>query len=302
VRGSFVPPGPIRQLRDLTRARTAITRERSRAARRLEKLLEDAGIKLSPVASDILGVSGRAMLGALIAGDRDPARMADLARRRMRSKIPGLTEALAGRSGAHHAFPARVHLDLTGQRTAAIGQLTERIEAAMEPFRSFRKLICPIPGISTLTADVVVAGTGAGMTRFPRRRPPRLMGRDHAREPRARRQGQIQPHPARQPLPARRPGCRGHGLRPEPRHLPRREVPPHRHPPRTAEGQRRGPARHAHRHLEHGNQQRLLRRPRRRLPHPPQPRTSTQPRHNPTPGHGIPRHPREGIMTTNGAG
>ncbi len=92
VRGSFVPPEPIRHLRDLTRARTAITRERSREAQRLEKLLEDAGIKLSSVASDILGVSGRAMLEALINGQRDPVVLADLARRRLRSKIPALAE------------------------------------------------------------------------------------------------------------------------------------------------------------------------------------------------------------------
>ncbi len=167
VRGSFVPPEPVRQMRDLTRARTAITRERSREVQRLEKLLEDAGIKLSAVASDIVGVSGRAMLEALISGDRDPARMADLARRRMRSKIPELTEALAGRFTSHHAFLARVHLNLIDQHTAAIGQITGRIEEAMEPFRGFRQLICSIPGISTLTADVIIAETGADMTRFP---------------------------------------------------------------------------------------------------------------------------------------
>jgi len=97
VRGSFVPPEPIRQLRDLTRARTAITRERGREIQRLEKLLEDAGIKLSSVASEITGVSGRAMLEALVAGDDDPAALADLAKRRLRSKIPALTEALTGR-------------------------------------------------------------------------------------------------------------------------------------------------------------------------------------------------------------
>ena len=91
VRGSFVPPEPIRALRDLTRARTAITRERSREVQRLEKLLEDAGIKLSAVASDILGVSGRAMLEALVAGQFDPAVLADLAKRRLRAKIPALT-------------------------------------------------------------------------------------------------------------------------------------------------------------------------------------------------------------------
>ena len=167
VRSSFVPPEPVRQLRDLTRARTAITRERSREAQRLEKLLEDAGVKLSAVAPDILGVSGRAMLEALIAGERDPARMADLAKRRMRSKIPALTEALAGRFTSHHAFLARVHLDLIDQHTAAITQVTARIEEAIAPFRAFRKLLCSIPGISTLTAGVVVAETGADMSRFP---------------------------------------------------------------------------------------------------------------------------------------
>jgi transposase len=167
VRGSFVPPEPIRQLRDLTRARTAITRERGREVQRLEKLLEDAGIKLSAVASDIMGVSGRAMLEALIAGDRDPAGLADLAKRRLRSKIPALTEALTGRFTEHHAFLARVHLDLIDRHTEAIEQLTARIEAAMEPFQGFRELICTIPGISTLTADVVVAETGADMSRFP---------------------------------------------------------------------------------------------------------------------------------------
>jgi transposase len=167
VRGSFVPPEPIRQLRDLTRARTAITRERSREVQRLEKLLEDAGIKLSSVASDIVGVSGRAMLEALIAGQNDPAALAELAKRRMRSKIPALTEALTGRFSAHHAFLARVHLDLIDQHTAAITEITGRIEVMIEPFQGFRDLVCTIPGISTLTADVITAETGADMTRFP---------------------------------------------------------------------------------------------------------------------------------------
>jgi len=167
VRGSFVPPEPIRQLRDLTRARTAITRERGREVQRLEKLLEDAGIKLSAVASDILGVSGRQMLEALIAGNHDPVVLADLAKRRLRSKIPELTEALTGRFNEHHAFLARVHLDLIDRHTTAIEALTDRIEVMIEPFQGFRQLICTIPGISTLTADVVIAETGADMTRFP---------------------------------------------------------------------------------------------------------------------------------------
>jgi transposase len=167
VRGSFVPPEPIRQLRDLTRARTTITRDRAREIQRLEKLLEDAGIKLSSVASDISGVSGRAMLAALIDGERDPAQLADLAKRRLRSKIPELTEALTGRFGDHHAFLARVHLDLIDQHTTAIDGLTARIEEVIEPFRGARDLIVTIPGISTLVADVIVAETGADMSRFP---------------------------------------------------------------------------------------------------------------------------------------
>ena len=167
VRASFVPPEPIRVLRDLTRARTAITRERGREVQRLEKLLEDAGIKLSAVASDITGVSGRLMLAALIDGQRDPSVLADLAKRRLRSKIPALTEALTGRFNEHHAFLARVHLDLIDQHTAAIEEITARIEVMIEPFQGFRDLVATIPGIATLTADVIIAETGADMTRFP---------------------------------------------------------------------------------------------------------------------------------------
>jgi transposase len=167
VRGSFVPPEPIRQLRDLTRTRTAIVRERAREIQRLEKLLEDAGIKLSAVATDITGVSGRAMLEALIEGQRDPVVLADLVKRRLRSKIPELTEALTGRFGEHHGFLARLHLDLIDNHTHAISELTARIEVVTEPFRGVRDLIVTIPGISTNVADVIIAETGADMTRFP---------------------------------------------------------------------------------------------------------------------------------------
>lgn len=167
VRGSFVPPEPIRQLRDLTRTRTTITRARAREIQRLEKLLEDAGIKLSSVASDISGVSGRLMLDALIAGERDPAVLAELAKRRLRSKIPELIEALTGRFSEHHAFLARVHLDLLDQHGHAIDEITARIEVVIEPFRGARDLLVTIPGISTLVADVIIAETGADMTTFP---------------------------------------------------------------------------------------------------------------------------------------
>jgi transposase len=167
VRGSFVPPEPIRRLRDLTRTRTGLTRARAQEIQRLEKLLEDAGIKLSSVATDLTGVSSRAMLEALISGQRDPAVLADLARRRLRSKIPELAEALTGRFSEHHAFLVRLHLDLIDSHTRVIDELTGRIEVVIEPFRAVRALIVTIPGISTGVADVIIAETGADMTRFP---------------------------------------------------------------------------------------------------------------------------------------
>ena len=167
VRGSFVPPAPIRELRDLTRARTAMTRERGREIQRLEKLLEDAGIKLSSVASDITCVSGRLMLQALIDGQRDPAVLADLAKRRLRAKIPELTEALTGRFSDHHAFLAGMYLDAIDQRSQQIADLTARIEVVIEPFRSFCDLIDTIPGIGQRSAEVIVAETGADMSIFP---------------------------------------------------------------------------------------------------------------------------------------
>lgn len=167
VRGSFVPPEPIRQLRDLTRTRTTMVRTRAKEIQRLEKLLEDAGIKLSSVASDISGVSGRAMLEALISGQRDPAQLAELAKRRLRSKIPALTEALTGRFTDHHAFLARLHLNMIDQHSHAIDELTARIEVVIAPFRGARDLMVSIPGISVGVADVIIAETGADMSRFP---------------------------------------------------------------------------------------------------------------------------------------
>jgi transposase len=167
VRASFVPPEPIRVLRDLTRARTVITQERSREIQRLEKLLEDAGIKLSSVATDITGVSGRLMLQALIEGRADPAGIADLAKRRLRSKIPALTEALHGHFSTHHAFMAQLFLDRIDAHTADIARLSTRIEESMQPFCAARELLISIPGFSRTVAEVFLAETGGDMTQFP---------------------------------------------------------------------------------------------------------------------------------------
>jgi transposase len=169
LRASFVPPEPIRQLRDLTRARTVITRERTREVQRLEKLLEDAGVKLSSVATDITGVSGRLMLQALIdsGGVIDPAAVADLAKRRMRSKIPALTQALTGYFTAHHAFMARLFLDRIDGHSKDIATLSERIQELITPFLPARVLLESIPGISQTAAEIFIAETGGDMRQFP---------------------------------------------------------------------------------------------------------------------------------------
>jgi transposase len=167
LRASFVPPEPIRELRDLTRYRTVLTTERTREAARLEKELEDAGIKLSVVASDILGVSGRAMLEALIGGERDSQALADLARGRMRPKIPGLVQAMIGRFGEHHAFLCRMHLDRIDALTRDIATLSTRIDFLMAPFRDALRLLDTIPGVNQTVAEVIIAETGADMSRFP---------------------------------------------------------------------------------------------------------------------------------------
>jgi transposase len=167
LRGSLVPPLPIRELRDLTRARTALTRDRSRQVQRIEKVLEDAGIKLSSVATDIMGVSGRAMLDALIAGQAGPAAMADLAKRRMRSKIPALTEALTGRFTTHHGYLIRMHLNLIDQYGQALTDLDDRIGEAMTPLAVARDLLTSIPGVSRIVAEVLLAETGGDMSVFP---------------------------------------------------------------------------------------------------------------------------------------
>lgn len=167
VRPSFVPPEPIRQLRDLTRYRTEIVRERTREAQRLEKLLEDAGIKLSVVVSDLLGKSARAMLEALITGERDPGVLAELALGSMRGKKPLLAEALTGRFADHHAFLARAMLDRIDACRAMEARLSQQIDTQIQPFHRQIELIETIPGASRRAAEVILAEIGADPTRFP---------------------------------------------------------------------------------------------------------------------------------------
>jgi transposase len=167
IKGSFVPPPPIRELRDLTRMRSGFTQDRTREWARMEKLLEDSGIKVSSVASSMTLVSVRLMLDALVAGERNPRRLADLARGALRKKIDLLNEALFGRFGDHHAFMVKTHLVIIDQLDAAIADLDQRIEVVMAPFQGFADLICTIPGIDTKIAQVVIAEIGVDMNVFP---------------------------------------------------------------------------------------------------------------------------------------
>src|SRR5882757_9399955 len=167
IRPSFVPPPPIRRLRDLTRYRIDLVNTRGAEKNRVEKLLEDAQIKLSVVASDIFGVSGRAMLNALIAGERDPKVLAQLARSRMRTKISRLEEAFTGHFGEHHAFLLTRMLARIDQISADIADLDTRIEAEIAPFASAVERLDEIPGVGATAAHVIIAEVGVDMSRFP---------------------------------------------------------------------------------------------------------------------------------------
>jgi transposase len=167
LKPSFVPPEPIRGLRDLTRQRTQLIQERASAANRIQKVLEDANLKLAAVATDVLGASGRDMLEALIAGETDPEKLADLARKRLREKLPALQLALQGRVTEHHRFLLRLHLDHVDHLGELIGRLGARIEEALAPFAEAAQRLQTIPGISQRVAETVVAEIGTNMAQFP---------------------------------------------------------------------------------------------------------------------------------------
>jgi transposase len=166
LRASLVPRPPVRALRNLTRYRKTQIQDRQREANRLHKILEDTGIKLDCVATDILGKSGRAMLDALLAGTTDPAVLAELAQGRLRQKLPALREALHGRFDAQHALlvgQILAHLDFLDE---AIEHLSVAIEEQIAPFARAIELLCTIPGVQRRTAEVIIAETGGDMTAF----------------------------------------------------------------------------------------------------------------------------------------
>ena len=167
LKTSFVPPKPIRQLRNLTRYRKTQIQERSREVNRLNKALADAGIKLDCVAADVMGKSGRDMLDALVAGETDPDVLAQLARRQMRKKIPALRDALAGHFDEHYRLwigAILAHIDFLD---AHIERLTEAIEQQLRPFAPAVELLCTVVGIQRRGTQCILAEIGADMTRFP---------------------------------------------------------------------------------------------------------------------------------------
>jgi transposase len=167
IRGSFVPPAPIRELREVTRYRRQLTEERAREVQRLQKVLEDANVKLASVATDILGVTGRAILGALCAGERDPERLGDLARGRLKVKTDQLRQCVPGRFNRHHALMVSQLLSHIDFLDRAICQLDDRVDEMIGPFAEARDRLVTIPGVKKRSAEIIVAEIGVDMTRFP---------------------------------------------------------------------------------------------------------------------------------------
>jgi transposase len=167
LKGSFIPPRPQRELRDLTRQRAQIMDERSRISNRIQKVLEDANVKLGSVASNVVGVSGRLMLEAIIAGQDDPEKLADLAQRRLRDKIPQLEQALAGKLTEHHRWMLRLLMDQLSSNEALLARLDERIAQCTRPLEPVLERLDEIPGIDVRVAQVLLAEIGPEITPFP---------------------------------------------------------------------------------------------------------------------------------------
>ena len=167
LKGSFIPPRPQRELRDLTRHRTQLVEEKTRTSNRIEKVLEDANIKLGSVASEVLGVSGRSMIQALLQGEKDPTQIADLARRQLRGKIPELEKALEGNLTEHHRFMLQLLWKGLTQQEALIAELEAKIEEVTHPFAVEIERLDAVPGVDRRVAEVVLAEVGAKLNPFP---------------------------------------------------------------------------------------------------------------------------------------
>jgi len=232
LRGSFVPPPQIRELRDLVRYRKRLIQAHGAECQRIQKTLEDAGIKLDSVAADVLGVSGRAMLAALVAGERDPQVLAELAKGKLRKKLPQLRQALRGRFGEHHGLLVGLALGHLEHLEAAIARLDARVDEVIAPFAVARDRLDTITGVGKRAAEAIIAEIGVDMSVFCDRRPPGLLGGPLPGQQHHRRQTPLRQAHQGQPLAGRCPDRVRLGRRSQPRHLPGRPVlaagPPHR--------------------------------------------------------------------------
>jgi transposase len=170
LKGSFIPPRPQRELRDLTRHRTQLVEERARTVNRIHKVLEDANVKLASVATDLLGVSCRAILKALMEGQGDPVKLADFAQRRLRGKIPQLEKALEGQLTEHHRFMLQLLWKQLAQQEELIAELDSKIEQQTRPFVAEIERLDEVPGTERRVAEVVLAEVGAELKPFPTHR------------------------------------------------------------------------------------------------------------------------------------
>jgi transposase len=263
IRASFVPDAATEAMRTLLRTRKQLVREKASHTQRLQKTLEDANIKLDSVISDLLGVSGRAMIEALIAGETDPAALAALARR-LKAPDDQLRAALHGRVTRHHRFLMRLHLDQIDALDAAIAMIDQEVDAQLAPFRTAVRLLSSIPGVAALAAQVVVSEIGTDMGRFPTARASPVLGRPLSAQRRERREATLHPPAPRRPLAQDHPRAVRLGRHPQKGQLPPGPVPPPARPPRRQEGHLRRRRLHTHRRLAHAQAWHLLPGPPRR--------------------------------------
>lgn len=167
IKASFIPPKPVRELRDLTRYRTKLSQERTAEKNRVQKVLEDANIKLAGVATDIFGLSGKKMLQALLDGNTNSEEIAALAKGKLRKKIPELSKALNGRVSEHHRFLIGMSLRHLDYLAEMMTELDQRIDAAMQPYRPQEELLTTITGVDKKSAEIIIAEIGADMSQFP---------------------------------------------------------------------------------------------------------------------------------------
>lgn len=167
IRGSFVPPASVQDLRALTRTRKQLVREKASHVQRIDKVLQDANLKLGSVLTDIMGQSGRAILVALVAGETDPARLVTLVSERVKAPRGAIREALRGRMTSHHRFLLQLHVDQVAALEAAIAKVDAEVGETLAPFREAARRLTTIPGVSGVAAAVIVSEIGIDMTRFP---------------------------------------------------------------------------------------------------------------------------------------